>query len=142
MTKEKLFFIGVKALIANTKGRILLLDTGDYHQKHQERHWDFPGGRIDVGESPLSALKREILEETGIEKMENPELFTAVISNHQIKMDDGTMAGLALFVYKTAIKPDAKIKLSDEHTSYGWFDSKEAASLLGNKYPQEFTDLL
>ncbi|UHA72754.1 NUDIX domain-containing protein [Paenibacillus sp. 481] len=28
--------------------------------------WDFPGGRIEFGEEPFEALKREFLEETGL----------------------------------------------------------------------------
>jgi 8-oxo-dGTP pyrophosphatase MutT (NUDIX family) len=29
--------------------------------------WSTPGGRLEAGESPLEALKREVLEETGLE---------------------------------------------------------------------------
>lgn len=141
MSKEKLFFIGVKAMITNSEGKILLLDTGNYHQKHQERHWDFPGGRIDVGEDPVAALNREILEETGITDISQTEFFTAVISNHQIKIDD-KMIGLALFVYKISLAKESDIKLSEEHAAYDWVSNKEAAKLLANKYPPEFTDLL
>ena len=142
MAKERLFFVGVKAMINDAAGRILLLDSGDYHQKHQQRHWDFPGGRIDVGEDPKTALTRELLEETGIVDFSEPEFFTAVRSNHQIKLDDGSMAGLVLMVYKTDLTSKQKITLSEEHSNFGWVDMKTASERLADKYPPEFTDLL
>ena len=39
-------------------GRLLLV-------RHPERGWEFPGGRVEPGESPEEAMHRELLEETG-----------------------------------------------------------------------------
>jgi 8-oxo-dGTP pyrophosphatase MutT (NUDIX family) len=44
------------------------LITGDHIliKERPEKSWDYPGGKIDVGETPLEALHRELFEETGM----------------------------------------------------------------------------
>jgi 8-oxo-dGTP diphosphatase len=50
--------VGVFASVFDKAGCILLV-----RQAYGSRHWTTPGGRVEVGESPLVALKREIIEE-------------------------------------------------------------------------------
>jgi mutator protein MutT len=139
MAHEKLFHVGVKALITNEAGRVLLMKTGTgFH----EAHWDFPGGRIQEGQTAIEALKREIEEETGIAEVDNIEFFQGCISNHELTFEGMKPVGLVLMTYKVTIPEDSEIKLSDEHVEYEWVAMAEAAERLSNKYPVELTDLL
>jgi ADP-ribose pyrophosphatase YjhB (NUDIX family) len=54
--------VGVFASIFDEAGRILLV-----HQGYGSHHWTTPGGRVEEGESPLLALKREVIEEIACE---------------------------------------------------------------------------
>jgi 8-oxo-dGTP pyrophosphatase MutT (NUDIX family) len=142
MAQEKLFQIGVKALITNSAGRILVLDSGEWHLKHQTQHWDIPGGRIKEGHSVLETLQREVEEETGIKKINDQQFFTAVVSNFKDIPAGEHMVGLVLMVYKVKVPENSKITLSHEHSGYEWVSPEEAAKRLVYKYPPEFTDLL
>ncbi|HVX48043.1 MAG TPA: NUDIX hydrolase [Candidatus Saccharimonadales bacterium] len=140
---EKLFYIGIKALIENKQGELLLFKADvSKHRKNKEPYWDIPGGRIDEDETDvLDTLKREIYEETGIKEVVSHEFFTAVISNHQIPKGD-KLYGLALMIYKVSIPEGSQIRMSQEHVAYEWVGRSEARKRLSHKYPKEFTDLL
>jgi putative (di)nucleoside polyphosphate hydrolase len=57
------FRAGVGAIISNTSGKVLALERKDIPGQ-----WQLPQGGLEIGESPLEAVKREILEETGIKE--------------------------------------------------------------------------
>jgi len=62
---KKQTWIRVVAAVIEKDGRVLIAkrQQGD----RLGGKWEFPGGKIDVGESPEAALKRELLEELSIE---------------------------------------------------------------------------
>lgn len=52
------------AVICNSDGHILISKRPNH--VHQGGLWEFPGGKLEAGETLESALKRELLEELGI----------------------------------------------------------------------------
>jgi len=48
------------ALVRNDRDQILLVRRVD------DGHWELPGGRIEIGESASTAVRREVAEETGV----------------------------------------------------------------------------
>jgi mutator protein MutT len=143
MAEEKKFHVGVKGMVEDEQGRVLLMkEDVRNHSIPTTEYWDFPGGRMNEGETVTQTLMREIEEETGITKVHNPKFVTAVISNHEIKLKNGEIVGLVLMVYEVIIDPKTKIKLSHEHLDYEWVGRAEAKKRLSHKYPKEFTDLL
>ena len=52
-------------LLLDGRGRVLLAQRPA--GKHLAGFWEFPGGKLEAGETPLAALARELCEELGIE---------------------------------------------------------------------------
>ncbi|STQ81890.1 8-oxo-dGTP diphosphatase [Hafnia alvei] len=56
-------------IIRNDEGEIFITQRGG--DSHLSGLWEFPGGKIEVNESPVQGLQRELLEETGIEVLDS-----------------------------------------------------------------------
>lgn len=56
--------IGVVIVIINTQDQTVLL--GERRNSYKAGYYGLPGGRIELSESLVEAVKRELLEETGI----------------------------------------------------------------------------
>lgn len=85
--KNTLFILLRKKTIG---ARILLIrDNHILLVKHtyQPKYWYTIGGGVDTGESPLAAIHRELLEETGITLNAPARLFAVYYSNLE-KRDD------------------------------------------------------
>ena len=58
MTTPK-HIVAVGGLVRASEGRVLMIPS-------PRRDWEFPGGQVEEGEDLVTALQREVLEETGI----------------------------------------------------------------------------
>ncbi len=74
--------------------------------------WNFPGGKLEPGETAEQAAYREIREELNVDLI-NPKLVkTYPVQNLGVNLDLNTFTG--------SIKGNIKIK-DDELLAYGWF---------------------
>lgn len=60
-------FIATKAVIVHKEKILILRESGSYVEGTNTGRYDLPGGRLQPGERFDEALKREVLEETGLE---------------------------------------------------------------------------
>jgi 8-oxo-dGTP pyrophosphatase MutT (NUDIX family) len=58
MAKDRQDSVGVSSVVRDGAGRILLIKTA-------KAGWELPGGRVEQGEDFITALTREVREETG-----------------------------------------------------------------------------
>jgi 8-oxo-dGTP diphosphatase len=66
------FMQSVVAAVIERQGLILICQ-----RKAGEKHalkWEFPGGKVEPGETPVAAIQRELEEELGIRAQIGPEI--------------------------------------------------------------------
>ena len=85
-----MFTIGAFGIITDEKDRVLLC-----HRRAFDL-WNLPGGRVEVGESPWSALVREIEEETCLKVV--PVHLSGVYSKTEMKLYCHSSAKLLVVV--------------------------------------------
>lgn len=75
------------AVIEDARGRILISRRPDH--LHQGGYWEFPGGKLEPGETIGQALKREIHEELGLQVTEHCPLirFTHEYPDRSVLLD-------------------------------------------------------
>ncbi|MDX9730543.1 MAG: (deoxy)nucleoside triphosphate pyrophosphohydrolase [Bdellovibrionales bacterium] len=81
--------------------------------------WEFPGGKIEKGEAPETALKRELSEELGIDAEIGPLRLAASHSYGEISI-------LILFYDVLFWKGEAKLQ---QHTELKWVTADEFKKL-------------
>lgn len=135
------FQVGIKALIRNDKGQILMVHIPEWSGNAE--HWDLPGGRIDEGEKFLDTLKRELLEEIGVAYEGTPKQLTTLLTNITIPVGDIRLP-LIFVIYEVKLPAGSVIKLDPESAEdeYKWFNPSEAADKMGFKFTPEFCELV
>jgi len=119
--RKPTFLPVVAVAILDGTGRLLLQQCPP-HKRHAGL-WEFPGGKVENGETPRFALRREVAEELAVELVEEA-LEPAGFAEEEAA--PGRPA-LVLFLY-TCLRwrgePEAR-----EGQRWGWFTPEEAVRL-------------
>ncbi len=91
------------AIIKDTAGRILLQRRSDYG------NWGLPGGGMVPGEAVEETMKREVLEETGLEVLKSE--FYAVYSGERMQYTypDGNQVVFVMFLFHAEANLEGKL---------------------------------
>jgi len=89
--------------------------------------WQNMGGKIELGETVESAIKREVKEEVGLDVNAHP-MF---LQSYSWKKDDGSPArlGLIFLIKLTGKLENYNIRLDEELSDYTWVNLAEAEKM-------------
>ena len=93
-------------------------------------HWDFTKGNVEKGESELETVKREVLEETGIDKIEIIDGFKERVGYYYRMKGNLIYKTVNYYLARTDQK---EVKLSYEHEDYAWVTVDEALKYIKHK---------
>ncbi len=116
--ENKKHIVAVNAFIKNIKGDKFLIIKRNKDEVAYPGKWAIPGGKVEKGQTLMEALKREALEEVGLELEDSKEYikdFTFV------RPDNHNVIGLC-FLIKAKTED---VRLSDEFEDFRWVAPQE-----------------
>jgi len=119
------FTVSTAAIVTNDRDKILLLN----HVLRPFSSWGFPGGFVEHGEEIETAIRREVVEETGIE-LEDVRLLEINTFKRHIEI---------LWSAKGIGDPEVK---SAEIMDLGWFSFEELPKELAQKQRKQIEAVL
>lgn len=115
--------IAMKGIIVKDGKVLILREAATYGDGTQVGRYHVPGGRIEIGEKFEDALRREIMEETGLEV----DIIMPIYVGEWRPVIKGVPNQIVatFFVCKPKITKD--VVLSTEHDDYQWIDPAKMA---------------
>ena len=116
--------IGSAVMMAvDEKKRVLLVR--QYRLPAEKRLWELPAGRLDPGEKPLQAAKRELKEETGYKAAKWTKLASFFASPGFVQ------ERMTIFLAEDLTEGEAT-PMDDEQIEARWFKRKELAKMIAD----------
>ena len=108
-------------MAVDDKKRILLVR--QYRLPADSYMWELPAGRLDAGEKPLQAAKRELAEETGYQA----KTWTKLVSFYA---SPGYVQERMTIFLATDLKAGEATPMEDERIEAKWFKAKEVRQMI------------
>lgn len=108
-------------LVADDKKRVLLVR--QYRLPAGKNLWELPAGRLDPGEKPLQAAKRELIEETGYRARRWSKLASFFVSPGYVQ------ERMTIFL-ATELTAGEATPMDDERIETRWFARKQIEEMI------------
>lgn len=115
---SKLHIVAINAFIKDSSKNKFLVIKRHKNEIAYPGKWAFPGGKTERGQTLLDTLKREVLEEVGLEIEDNIKFlkdFTFV------RPDDKNVVGLCFEV----VAKSNNVKISQDFEDFRWIKPEE-----------------
>lgn len=114
-------------LARDSEGKILLQKRLDPLIPEAHEKWEFPGGRIEYGESPEETVVREFMEETGC-VVKVKRLLPSVQSTIWFRSDSKEQQGI-IICYEVELVSGVPVARDKKVAEVAWFSKEEILSL-------------
>ena len=120
---ENIIINAMKAVIIHDRKALIVKRTET--NKIGAGTWEFVGGKLEFGEDLISGLRREILEETGLEVTVDRLLYATSFKTHDYRQ--------VVIINYLCHTDTNEVILSEEHSHYLWADKSALQKCLGKR---------
>jgi 8-oxo-dGTP pyrophosphatase MutT (NUDIX family) len=139
----------VRAVVLDTDDRVLLFHTKDPYQPGLGTWWELPGGGIEVGESHVDAVIRELREEAGIAvrpaQIGPPNWRRRASFRHRQvrRLQDEVVVAVRLVGRGPAVDGSGRVDFEQEdYFDFRWWPLRDVTESRGRFYPGQLPALL
>ena len=121
---------GTGVLVFNEKNEVLVLTSSEWKERPDRSLMpDLPGGAVELGETEVVGIKRELFEEAGIDLgVEQFQLAYTKTMFYEPKNES-----ISKFLYLAFLNHTPEVTISWEHSAYEWVPLKDVAEKLDHR---------
>ena len=130
---EKIILTFAGGCIFNKEGKVLLQRRGDSNK------WGFPGGAVELGETPEMAASREVKEETGLDV--SIGYLIGVYTDLDVTYPNGDRAQSILIAYELQVVGGEPVCDQNETLELKYFSDEEKPHLFTGSHEALWNDI-